>query len=305
MSKGKSMRKLIHDKKILVLPGVYDGISAKVIAKKGYKAGFITGAGLSESLLGEPDVGIMGMRENVEACRNIAKSSDLLLIGDGDTGYGNAVNVYYAIRAFENTGIAGVMIEDQVWPKRCGHLAGKETIAAEEMVEKIKAAVDAKSDSDFVILARTDAAGTIGLDEAIRRANLYAEAGANLVFADALLSREDIERFTKSVDAPVMVNMGFGIRRRSTTPLISPAELEEMGVAVVIYPRMLTAASMQGMINALSTLQEVEETGKIIEKPEQLVSFDEINEITGFENVLNLEKKYLTEDQLMKKYHNK
>lgn len=305
MSKGKELKGMINDKKILVLPGVYDGISARVVSRMGYKAGFITGSGLSESLLGEPDVGIMGLKENVDACRNISQSSNLLLIADGDTGYGNAVNAHYTYKAFQDTGVAGLMIEDQVWPKRCGHLAGKETISAEEMAGKIKAAVGAKKDPDFVVVARTDAAGTIGIDEAIRRANLYAESGADLLFADALLSVQDIERFTKSVQAPVMVNMGFGIRRRSTTPLVSPLELQNIGVAVVIYPRMLTAAAMQGMMNALTTLQEMERSGDAIERPEQLISFDELNEIMGLPQILNLETKYLTEEQLNKKYSGK
>ena len=178
-----------------------------------------------------------------------------LLQADADTGYGNALNVYFVVRAFEKAGMAAIMIEDQVWPKRCGHMAGKAVIPAEEMVQKIKAAVDARRDSSFVIKARTDAATPLGLDEAIRRLNLYAEAGADCLFADALQSREDIAKVAKSVPKPLSVNMGLGIRSRKTTPLIAPKDLQAMGVKQVTYPRLFTAAALKGMQNALAVFQ--------------------------------------------------
>ena len=165
----------------------------------GFKAASISGAGLSETNLGWADVGLMGFEENLHASRNIAACVDIPLSADADTGYGNAINVFFVVRAFEAAGVDGIMLEDQVWPKRCGHMAGKEVISAEEGVEKIRAAIEARRDPDFIIKARTDATATHGVAEAIRRLNLYAEAGADLLFADALLTREDIALVAKEV----------------------------------------------------------------------------------------------------------
>src|SRR5438552_10740876 len=246
-SPAKRLRALINARSILVLPGVFDGFSTRLVEKMGYVAAFITGSGVSESRLGQPDVGLMGLDENVAAARAMAGCSDLLLLADGDTGYGNALNVYHTVRAFERAGVAGLMLEDQVWPKRCGHLKGKEVISAEEMVQKIRAAAEARVDPDFVIKSRTDVLATHGVAEAIRRLNLYAEAGADLLFADAALSVEDIGALARGVQKPLSVNMGFGIRQRSTTPLLSAAQLQDLGVAAVIYPRMLTACALRGM----------------------------------------------------------
>ena len=248
---GKRLRRMIEAPEILVLPGVFDGFSTRLVENFGYKAAFITGSGVSESRLGQPDVGIMGLEENVAAARTMTACSSLLLLADADTGYGNAVNVYHTVRAFERAGCAGVMLEDQVWPKRCGHMRGKEVIPAEEMVQKIRAAAEARVDPDFVIKSRTDVLATHGVDEAIRRLNLYAGAGADLLFADAAMTTEDISAIARNVSKPLCVNMGFGIRQRSTTPLLSAAQLQALGVAVVIYPRMLTACALQGMQNGL------------------------------------------------------
>src|SRR3954454_16899518 len=191
-SAGKRLKALIAAPEILVLPGVFDGFSTRLVSHAGYQAAFITGSGVSESRLGQPDVGLMGLDENVAAARAMAACSSLLLLADGDTGYGNALNVFHTVRAFERAGVAGLMLEDQVWPKRCGHMKGKEVIPADEMVEKIRAAAAARHDPDFVIKSRTDVLATHGLDEAVRRLNLYSEAGADLLFADAAMSVEQI-----------------------------------------------------------------------------------------------------------------
>jgi 2-methylisocitrate lyase-like PEP mutase family enzyme len=292
-SKGKQLKELIHAPKILITPGVYDGFSVRLAQKLGFQSGTISGAGVSESKLGWADRGIMGYGENVEACRRIAACSDLLLQGDADTGYGNALNVYFTVRGFEDAGLAAVMIEDQVWPKRCGHMAGKAVIPAEEMVQKIKGAVAARRDPDFVIKARTDAAAPLGLEEAIRRLNMYAEAGADCLFADALLSAKDIERVAKSVPKPLSVNMGLGIRSRPTTPLLSPKQLEEMGVAQISYPRLLSTAAVKGMMNALRVFkEEVVEKNNVVDRPDLLVSFGELNELMGLEDLEALEKQF-------------
>jgi 2-methylisocitrate lyase-like PEP mutase family enzyme len=292
-SPGARLKQLINAPEILVSPGVYDGYSARLVEKAGFKSGSITGAGTSESRLGWADRGIMGLEENLANARRIADCTDLLLRADADTGYGNAINVYFATRAFEKAGVAAVMFEDQVWPKRCGHMAGKSVIAAEEMVPKVKAAVDARQDPDFMIIARTDAAGTHGVDEAIRRLNLYAEAGADLMYADALLTREDIAKVAKGVPRPLIVNMGMGMRSRKTTPLMTPKELEALGVAVVSYPRMLTTAALRGMMNAMAAFKdEVMGKGSVIERPDLQVSFEELNDLMGMGELDELERRF-------------
>jgi 2-methylisocitrate lyase-like PEP mutase family enzyme len=292
-SPGARLKQLINAPEILVSPGVYDGYSARLVEKAGFKSGSITGAGTSESRLGWADRGIMGLEENLANARRIADCTDLLLRADADTGYGNAINVYFATRAFEKAGVAAVMFEDQVWPKRCGHMAGKSVIAAEEMVPKVKAAVDARHDPDFMIIARTDAAGTHGVDEAIRRLNLYAEAGADLMYADALLTREDIAKVAKGVPRPLIVNMGMGMRSRKTTPLMTPKQLEALGVAVVSYPRMLTTAALRGMMNAMAAFKdEVMGKGSVIERPDLQVSFEELNDLMGMGELDELERRF-------------
>ena len=170
-SKGKQLKELIHGPKILITPGVFDGFSARLVQKFGFKTGSISGAGVSESKLGWADRGIMGYGENVEACRRIAACSDLLLQGDADTGYGNALNVHFVTRAFEQAGLAAISIEDQVWPKRCGHMRGKRVVDRDEYVQKIRAAADTRAGKDFFIVARTDAVAAVGLEEALARMN--------------------------------------------------------------------------------------------------------------------------------------
>ncbi|MGW8184114.1 MAG: isocitrate lyase/PEP mutase family protein [Burkholderiales bacterium] len=293
ISKGRQLRQLISAPEILVAPGVYDGYSARLVERAGFKSASITGAGTSESRLGWADRGVMGLEENVSNARRLADCTSLLLRADADTGYGNAMSVYFATRAFEKAGVAAVMFEDQVWPKRCGHMAGKSVIGAEEMVQKVRAAADARIDPDFIIIARTDAAGPIGVDEAIRRLNLYAEAGADCLYADALLSREDIARVAKGVPKPLIVNMGLGFRTRKTTPLMTPKELEQLGVAVVSYPRLLTTAAVRGMMNVMEAFK-TETLGKarIVERPDLQVAFEEINDLMGMAQLDELEQRY-------------
>jgi 2-methylisocitrate lyase-like PEP mutase family enzyme len=206
------------------------------------------------------------------------------------------------VRAFERAGVAGLMLEDQVWPKRCGHMKGKEVISADEMVQKIHAAAQARIDPDFVIKSRTDTIATHGVPEAIRRLNLYAEAGADLLFADAATSAEDIRTIARNVTGPLSVNMGFGLRQRSTTPLISAAQLQDLGVAVVIYPRMLTACALRGMQNGLALLRQSLDTGQVVDRPDALASFEELNDVVGMGAVQALEQQFLTPDQLEAKY---
>ena len=301
-SPGKRLRKMINAPEIAVMPGVFDGFSTRLVEQAGYPVAFITGSGIAESRMGQPDVGIMGLEENVAGARALVACTGMALLADADTGYGNAINVWHTVRAFERAGVGGLMLEDQVWPKRCGHMKGKEVISAEEMVQKIHAAAEARIDPDFVLKSRTDVLATHGVKEAIRRLNLYAEAGADLLFADAATSVEDIATIAKNVSKPMSVNMGFGIRQRSTTPLLSAKQLQDLGVAAVIYPRMLTACALRGMQRGLAHLKESLDTGKVVDKPEALVSFEELHEIMGIADVEALEQRFLTASQLKAKY---
>ncbi len=294
-SKGARFKALLQAPEILIMPGVYDGYTARLAEASGFQAASISGAGVSESRLGWVDRGIMGFEENLANARRLADcTEDLLLRVDADTGYGNAVTLHFVVRAFEKAGMAALMFEDQVWPKRCGHMQGKACIPAEEMVQKVKSAVDARRDPDFVIVSRTDAAGPHGVDEAIRRLNLYAEAGADALYADALLSREDIASVARNVSRPLIVNMGLGMRSRNTTPLMSPQELQDLGVAAVAYPRMLSTAALKGMMNAMAVFKdEVMKRGRVVERPDLLASFDELNELMGMKQVDALEQRYV------------
>jgi 2-methylisocitrate lyase-like PEP mutase family enzyme len=279
-SLAKQYKALLEAPEILIMPGVFDGFSAAIVEKMGFKASFISGAGISESALGLSDVGVMGLEDNLARARALMDVSTIPMQADADTGYGNAVNVYYTVRAFEKAGLSGVMIEDQVWPKRCGHMKGKDVIPFDEAVAKIKAAADAVH----------------GLDDAVERLNAFAEAGADLIFADALLSEDAIIKVVENTSKPLCVNMGFGIRARSTTPLIPAKRLQEIGVAAVIYPRLLTAGAVVGMTRALEGLQEAIASDDVIEKPELVASFEEILDLTKFDFLTNLEKRYATEE---------
>jgi len=293
-SKGRQFKDLMNAPEILVQPGVYDGYSVRLVERAGFKVGAISGAGVSESRMGWVDRGVMTFDENLNNARRLADCCDSLILRvDADTGYGNAMNVHFVVRAFEAAGMAALMFEDQVWPKRCGHMAGKACISAEEMVSKVKAAVDARRDDDFCIVSRTDAAGPLGVDEAIRRLNLYAEAGADVMYADALLSKEDIAKVARSVPRPLIVNMGLGLRARKTTPLMTPKELQEIGVASVSYPRLFSTAALRGMMDALAVFKaEVVGNNQVVERPDLQVSFEELNDLMGMNQLDALEQKF-------------
>ncbi len=293
VSKGRQFKELINAPEILLQPGIYDGYSARLVERSGFRTASISGAGVSESRMGWADRGVMTFDENLANARRLADCTDLLLRADADTGYGNAMNVYFTVRAFEKAGMAALMFEDQVWPKRCGHMAGKSVIAAEEMVQKVKAAVDARRDSDFVIVSRTDAAGPLGVDEAIRRLNLYAEAGADCLYADALLSKDDIAKVAGNVPKPLIVNMGLGMRPRKTTPLMSPKQLQDLGVAAVSYPRLLSTAALKGMMNAMAVFrEEIVNNNRVIERTDLQVGFEELNDLMGMKTLDDIERRF-------------
>jgi 2-methylisocitrate lyase-like PEP mutase family enzyme len=290
MKKTTKMRQLIKAPNILISPGAYDCLSAKLIEHMGFKTLSTTGAGISESFLGLPDFGIMGLSDNLTVSKNIGQAVNIPVMADADTGYGNAVNVYHTVRVFEQAGLAGINLEDQVFPKRCGHIKGKEIISMEEMISKIKAAVAAKKDNDFIINARTDAAAIAGIDEAVKRAKAYIDAGADMVFPDAVLSEKDIEKFIKVVSAPVSINLGLAIRQRHTTPLVSFKRLEEMGIARVTFPRLSMSSALVGMKKAFEVVLESIKQGKIVERPDLVLSFDNLSELLGYSDMQELER---------------
>lgn len=292
-SKGARLRELIDAPEILITPGVYDGFSARLVEAMGFETATISGAGVSESRIGWPDRGIYGYEGAVAACRDLSSCTSLLLQGDADTGFGNALNVYFTTQGYEAAGLAAMMIEDQVAPKRCGHMQGKAVISAEEMVEKICAAVEARRDPSFVIKARTDAAGVSGIDEAIRRLNLYSDAGADCLFADALLSEDDIKTVASNVAKPLSVNMGLGIRERSTTPLVHPRRLQELGVAQITYPRLLSTAALHGMNEAMAVFKQMISGDAPVHRPDVVVSFDELNSLMGLDQIQKLEQAFV------------
>jgi len=293
MTPTKKFRALLNSDELIVSPGVYDGYSLRLVEAAGFKTACTSGAAMSNALLSVPDVGVMGLMENVNHCRMLARSVDIPLTADADTGYGNPMNVYHTVQMFEEAGIVGINIEDQVSPKRCGHMPGKDVIPLGEMVKKIEAACQARKDDDFVIIARTDSLAVEGIEGAVKRAKAYAAAGADVIFPDAVKTAEDIKRIVDEAGIPVSINMGFGIRRRPTTPLISLAELKNLGVRRVSLPRMLPAAAIKGMQTALALMQESIAQGESYDRPDVLVGIEDIMELMGYEQMRALEKKLL------------
>ena len=210
MKKTAQLKNLVFAKEILVMPGIYDGLSAVIAEKIGFKALCLGGYAASASLLGKPDISLLTLTEMTNHLRNITEVTDIPILADGDTGYGSILNVIRTVREFEKAGAGGLFIEDQVFPKRCGHMEGKQVIPAEDMVSKIKAALDTRIDEDMIIMARTDAYAVYGLDEAIRRANLYHEAGADMIFIEAPTTSDEMKRLNQAVSAPSLANMVEG-----------------------------------------------------------------------------------------------
>jgi 2-methylisocitrate lyase-like PEP mutase family enzyme len=295
-------RALLQSGEFIVAPGVYDGYSLRLVERAGYKTAATSGAAVSNALLGIADIGMMGLRENVDHCRNLARCVDIPVTADADNGYGNPINVHHTVRLFEEAGVAGVNIEDQVAPKRCGHMPGKEVVPLAEMVKKIEAACLARRDDDFVIIARTDALAMEGIEGAVARARAYAEAGADMIFPDAVKSEDHIARIVDAARVPVTINMGFGIRARPTTPLIPIPRLKALGVRRISLPRMLPAAAIQAMTTALALMRQVIETGEPIDRPDLLVGIDDIMALMDYEGAQALEARLLTTETLEKKY---
>ncbi len=290
VKKTTQLRNLLKSPGIIVAPGAHDAFTAKIIEQTGgFQAVYMTGSGATMSILGEPDIGLLTMTEMVTHARNLANAVSLPVIADADTGYGNVINVARTVREYESTGVAAIHIEDQVTPKRCGHFEGKQVVSQNEMVGKIKAAVDARQDPDFVLIARTDARAVLGLDEAIKRGRAYAEAGADVIFLEAPESLEELKIIVKSIDAPLLVNMDEGTK----TPLLTAQELEEMGYKIVIFPRSAPCAAAKTIQELMKLLKE---TGTTRRFSTRILTFEERNQLTGLARYQEMEKKYLSQE---------
>ncbi|MBM3906243.1 MAG: isocitrate lyase/PEP mutase family protein [Thaumarchaeota archaeon] len=271
--------------KPLVIPGVYDAIGAKIAQKVGFEAMFQTGYGTSATLFGMPDYGFIGATETTENARRICRAVSVPVIVDSDTGYGNALSVWKLVNELQSAGAAGIFLEDQRWPKRCGHMAGKEVIEKEEYAEKLQAAVDAKRNKDFIIVARTDARATRGLDDAIERAKYYKKIGADAVFVEAPRSIDEIKRIGKEINAPLVANMIEG----GATPVLSAKELHKMGFKIILYPLSVLYANT---FASLAILKELKKSGTTKRLAKNVVTFDQFNDIVELAKFRNMENRY-------------
>ncbi len=291
MKKTSKLKQLIQERKALVCPGAHDAISAKLIERAGFKALQVSGFGLSATYLGLPDMAFLSFSEVLHFSKNIIDSVEIPVMVDADTGYGNAVNAMHVTSEFVKAGAAGMNIEDQLFPKRCGHLEGKRIIPMEEMVLKIKACRKAADelDPDFVINARTDAIAVSGVEDAIKRGNAYAEAGADLIFVEAPRSVEQIKHVIEHIDAPVSINLMDAVVG-GKTPLIAIETLRELGVGRISIPVGPLFAAIKGMVNYLDAIKG----DRLAEGRTDLVAdFGFFKELVGFPKYRELEKEYL------------
>lgn len=282
MNVRKQFRKLVEAEEILVLPGAYDALSAKLIEAAGFQGAYLTGYGHSASKLGAPDVGLMSMAEMAERVRDITMAVHIPVPCDADTGFGNTVNVVRTVREYERAGAAAIQLEDQTMPKKCGHMLGRQIVPAEEMVVKIQAAVAARTDPDFLIIARTDARTTHGIDEAIRRGKLYEEAGADIIFIESLETVEEMRRVNREITKPTIANMVEGGR----TPFLSAQELQDIGYNLVVFPISTLYTATKAVYDMLVDLKK---TGTTTGSASKMVDFAQFNEFIGLPAVRQIE----------------
>lgn len=290
MKKSTKVRQMLQKKEALVVPGVHDVLSAKLVQKAGFKAVQASGLGLAATLLGLPDMAFLSFGEMCDFTRTIANSIDVPLMADADTGFGNSINAMYVTRKYIEAGCAGMNIEDQMFPKRCGHMEGKTIVTMEEMALKIKACTKARNemDLDFIINARTDSIAVSGIDEAIRRGNAYIDAGADMIFVEAPRTVEDIKRAVKVIHGLVSINL-FDFVQGGKTPLISVDELKAIGVARISVPVGPLFAAVKGMANYLNVIKDGFAPGRT----DLVSSFAEYKELIGYNKFRDLEKEYL------------
>ena len=287
--KNNSLREKLDNNKIILVPGIYDSFGALMAEKAGFEALYVSGASISYTKVGSPDLGFVSMSEVAAIVGNISERTSLPLIVDADTGFGNALNVQRTIKVFEKAGASAIQIEDQLLPKRCGHLDGKTLITDQEMCGKIKAALDSRVNSSTLIIARTDAVGVEGFESAVDRAQMYYEAGADILFIEAIQDEiqiaEAMKNFGKKV--PLLANMVEG----GKTPLLSAPELEKLGFSIVIFPGGLVRAFAR---TAQEYFKSLYETGSTKAKIDEMYSFDELNQLLGTKEILEMGKTYDT-----------
>ena len=285
MPSKNSVRQLLTQHGQLVMPGVYDALSAKIAARAGFEVVFITGYSVSATLLGEPDFGLLTQTEVVGAATRICAAIDVPVIVDADTGYGNAINIIRTVEELTRAGAAGMFLEDQVWPKRCGHMQGKQVIPLEDYLNKLRAAIDARQGRDFFIVARSDARQALGLDQAIARGVAFKEAGADAVFIEAPRSIEELREIARHVPGPLVANM----IERGATPLMGPLDLKELGYELVVWPLAPLYSVAKTLAATYGTLRREGSTVKILD---QLMPFDDFNEIVGLSAKYAVDAKY-------------
>lgn len=288
MEQRKILRKLLADQAILVAPGAHDALSARVIEKCGFQAVYMTGYGQAASSIGMPDIGLLDMTEMLDRARKTVACVSVPVIADADTGFGNAINVMRTVREYEAAGVAALQLEDQVAPKRCGHMANRRVVSTEQMIGKIKAALDARTDPDLCIIARTDARTQHGIDEAIRRAKMYEEAGADIIFVESVESEEEMRKVHANIKAYTLANMVEGGR----TPLLSNAKLQEIGYSLVIYPTASTYVTAKSMFDLMNGLKR---DGTTTTMQDRMLVFSEFNDLVGLGEFGKLSDTYVAD----------
>lgn len=285
-NRSPSLREQLEDtKNIIVLPGVFDALSAKVARHVGFPAMFQTGYGSAAVLLGMPDFGFLNAGETLENAKRIVSAVDVPVLVDIDTGYGNPLNVWKMVTDLEKLGASGIFLEDQVWPKRCGHMAGKDVIQSTDYLPKLKAAVEARRSRDFIVVARTDARAPLGLDEAIARGKAYRKAGADVIFVEAPRSVEELKRVAKEIDAPLVANM----IEDGVTPNLSAKELLDIGYRIAVFP----LSALYGATYAMKqVLTELRQTGATRKTRKMMVTFRDFNELVELDRFMGMEKRY-------------
>ena len=286
MRKTTMLRQMMTGKQIVVAPGAHDALTAKIIEQVGFSAVYMTGYGQAASHLGKPDVGLLTLTEMVARASNIVEAVNVPVIADADTGFGNAVNVMRTLREYEKAGVAAIQLEDQVAPKKCGHMTGRQVVSKEEMVGKIKAAVDVRTDPDLMIIARTDARTVHGIGEALERAKAYEEAGADILFIESPESVEEMKQITTSFKVPVLANMVEGGR----TPFLPVQDLQGLGYDLVIFPTASTYLVTKALTRLMTVLKDTGTTASLI--PE-MITFEEFNDLIGLTKIREIENMYV------------
>ena len=286
LARRKALKEKIRKRDdIIVLPGVFDALSAKIAQHVGFEAMFQTGYGSAASLLGLPDFGFLNAGENIDNARRIIRAVDVPVIVDVDTGYGNPLTVWKLVGDLIANGGAGIFLEDQVWPKRCGHMRGKEVITSDDYVQKLRAAITSSANSEFTIVARTDARAPLGLDEAIERGKMYYKEGADVVFVEAPQSEEELREIPKKINAPLLANM----IENGVTPTFSAKELKSMGYSLVVFPLSGLYGSAFAMKKILTDLKK---NGSTKNSKDTMLDFNEFNELVELSKFMKMEEKY-------------